>query len=126
VSSYETHCVICGAALTGRQHRTCSDRCRKARQRKPPALRDCRLCGQPFQPTGPGRRSVCPYEDADDYCQGLQDAQEDAQAAQLAARQEAVCACGCARPLPYAGRGRPPKFASPACRTRTYRRKART
>lgn len=120
--TYETHCANCGDALTGRQERTCSARCRKAIQRKAPALRTCKLCHQPFKPTGPGRQSICPYEDADDYCQGLQDAQDDAQAAIQAARKAAVCACGCGAQLSYAGRGRPPRFASPACKTRTYRR----
>lgn len=124
--TYETHCAHCGDPLTGRQRRACSPRCRKALQRASAALRTCKLCGQPFKPSGPGRRSVCPYEDADDYCQGLQDDQEDAAAIRQAERAAAVCACGCGAPLPYAGRGRPPKFASPACRTRTYRKAARS
>lgn len=118
---YETHCANCGEALTGRQRRTCSPRCRKAVQRTSPALRTCKLCAQPFKPSGPGRRSVCPYDDADDFCQGLQDDQEDALAARSAAREEAACE-GCNKPLPYAGRGRPPRFCGPACKTRTYRK----
>ena len=122
---YETHCAHCGDALTGRQRRTCSARCRKAIQRKPPELRTCRLCSQPFKPSGPGRRSVCPYEDADDFCRGLQDDAEDAQAARTAMRAEAHCeAPGCGKPLAYSGRGRPPRFCGPACKTRSYRRSA--
>lgn len=121
---YETHCANCGEGLTGRQRRTCSPRCRKAVQRKSPALRTCKLCSQPFKPSGHGRRSVCPYDDADDFCQGLQDDAEDAQAARLAAREASVCACPCRQPLTYSGRGRPPRFASPACKTRTYRKEA--
>lgn len=120
---YETHCVHCGEPLTGRQRRTCSPRCRKAVQRKAPALRECKLCRQPFKPAGPGRRSVCPYDDADDYCQGLQDDAEDAQAARQALRAEAKCDCG--KALPYAGRGRPPRFCGPACKTRAYRQEAK-
>jgi hypothetical protein len=121
VARYETHCVTCGEGLTGRQVRTCSPRCRKAAQRPAPKLRTCRLCSQPFKPAGPGRRSVCPYDDADEFCQGLQDIAEDAEAARLAALEAATCACGCGIRLTYAGRGRPPRFASPACKTRTYR-----
>lgn len=124
---YETHCASCGDALTGRQRKTCSARCRKAVQRKAPGLRTCKLCQQPFQPSGPGRRSVCPYDDADDYCQALQDDAEDAQAVRLALRQEARCeATGCGQPLAYSGRGRPPRFCGPTCKTRTYRREARS
>lgn len=123
---YETHCAHCGEPLTGRQRRTCSPRCRKAIQRKPPALRTCKVCQQPFQPSGPGRQSVCPYEDADDYCRSLQDDREDADAIRQAALQEAQCeGPGCEEPVPYAGRGRPPRFHSPACKTRAYRREAR-
>ncbi|KOG21990.1 hypothetical protein [Streptomyces viridochromogenes] len=123
----ETHCAHCGDPLTGRQRRTCSPRCRKAVQRSAPALRTCKLCRQPFQPSGPGRQSICPYDDADDFCQGLQDDQEDAEAARLAAREEAVCeGPECSSPLPYAGRGRPPRFCSSSCRTRAYRREARS
>ncbi|MCI3271008.1 hypothetical protein [Streptomyces cylindrosporus] len=123
---YETHCAHCGDPLTGRQRRACSARCRKALQRTSPSLRTCKLCNQPFKPVGPGRRTVCPYEDADDYCQGLQDEAEDAEAIRQAQLREAVCACGCGRALPYSGRGRPPRFASPACKTRTYREEARS
>jgi len=120
--TYETHCANCGEPLTGRQRRTCSPRCRKAIQRKSAPLRTCRLCNQPFKPTGKGLQTLCPYEDADEYCQRLQDDEEDAQAARMAAREGATCACGCGQTLTYAGRGRPPRFASPACKTRTYRR----
>lgn len=123
---YETHCASCGTPLVGRQRRTCSPRCRKAIQRESVTLRTCTLCGQPFMPSGPGRRSVCPYEDADFYCQSLQNDAEDASVALRALRDAAVCECGCGAPLPYAGRGRPPKFASAACRTRAYRRAAQS
>lgn len=32
-----------------------------------------------------------------------------------------VCGCGCGRPLVYTGTGRPPTFATPACRTAVAR-----
>lgn len=119
---YETDCVVCGKPLEGRQRRTCSPRCRKAAQRPAPPLRTCKLCGQPFQPVGPGRRTVCPYDDADEYCQELQDALEDDQAAAQAARLEAVCeGPDCGVPVPYSGRGRPRRYCSVRCRNRAYR-----
>ncbi|WP_330478693.1 hypothetical protein OG301_26815 [Streptomyces platensis] len=124
---FEPDCLHCGTPLEGRQRRTCSARCRKAIQRQAPALRVCRLCGQPFQPTGRGRVTLCPYDDADDFCQGLQDDQEDLQAARLAAREEGQCeGPGCSSPLTYGGRGRPSRFCSPACKTRAYRAEARS
>lgn len=119
---YEASCLHCGTALEGRQQRTCSARCRKAIQRPTRPLKTCKICEQPFQPTGPGRPSVCAYDEADDYCQGLQDAQEDAQAIRQAARESATCqGPGCSAALAYGGRGRPPRFCSSTCKTRTYR-----
>ncbi|MFI0219152.1 hypothetical protein [Streptomyces lydicus] len=108
------------------QRRTCSNACRTAlsrsRREKPRALVTCRLCGQPFLPRGRGRWAVCPYDDADDFCQELQDDRVDTNAIRLAALDEAVCqGPDCQEPIPYAGRGRPPKFHSAACRTRSYR-----
>jgi hypothetical protein len=119
---FEPTCLHCGKALEGRQRRTCSPRCRKAIQRPTRPLRTCKLCAQPFQPTGPGQPTVCPYDDADDYCQNLQDAQEDDQAARVAARELQECqGPGCALPVPYTGRGRPPRYCSRSCRDRDYR-----
>lgn len=124
---YEPNCLHCGGPLTGRQRRACSPRCRKALQRGTRPLRTCKLCRQPFMPAGPGQPSVCPYEDADDFCQGLQNDAEDAEATRQALRQAATCqGPSCDQPLPYAGRGRPPRFCGPVCRTRTYRQEARS
>lgn len=119
----EPNCLHCGAALTGRQARTCSPRCRKAIQRPPRPLKTCRLCKQPFQPAGPGQPSVCDYEtEADDLCQGLQDDQEDAQASIQAARAGATCeGPACSVPLAHGGRGRPRRFCSVRCRSAAYR-----
>lgn len=106
------------------QRRTCSPRCRvalsRARREKPRELIVCRLCGEPFMPRGRGRWAVCPYEDADAYCQQLQDDAEDAGAMQMAARAERTCE-HCDKPVPYSGRGRPPRFCAPRCRTAHYR-----
>lgn len=124
MTQYETHCVVCGDPLEGRQRRTCSSRCRKAAQRPAPGLRTCKLCQQPFQSAGPGRRTTCPYDDADDFCQQLQDDQEDAQATRLFALEEAVCqGPDCGEPIPYSGRGRPRRFCSVRCRNRLTRLK---
>lgn len=113
---FEPNCLHCGKALEGRQRRTCSARCRKAIQRPSRPLRTCKLCAQPFQPTGPGQPTVCPYDDADDFCQGLQDDQEDLQASRVAALEERTCqGPGCALPVPYTGRGRPRLFCSRRC-----------
>ncbi|WP_434795178.1 hypothetical protein WN979_14435 [Streptomyces albidoflavus] len=108
------------------QRRTCSPRCRtalsRARREKPRPLAICALCGQPFKQEGRGRRTVCPYDAADDFCQGLQDDAEDANAMRLAELGEAVCqGPECEEPIPYAGRGRPARFCSAKCRTRCYR-----
>ncbi|CDR07363.1 hypothetical protein GCM10022420_005350 [Streptomyces iranensis] len=108
------------------QRRTCSARCRTAlsrsRREKPRPLVTCKLCGQPFLQRGRGRRTVCPYEDADSFCQELQDEAEDAESIRLSELGEVVCqGPGCEEPIPYAGRGRPPKYHSAACRTRSYR-----
>lgn len=118
MTDYETQCVVCGTGLTGRQTRVCAaSRCRKAIQRPKAPLRDCKLCGQPFQPVGPGRRTVCPYNDADDFCQGLQDDRDDRQAALTASRASAECqAPTCTAPVPYSGRGRPRLYCSRSCR----------
>lgn len=120
--NFEPDCLHCGKTLEGRQRRTCSPRCRKAIQRKPPGLRTCKLCAQPFQPSGRGRPTTCPYDDADDYCQSLQDDQEDALAARAAAREAQTCqAPNCGAPAPYTGRGRPPLYCSRSCKGRAYR-----
>ncbi len=37
-----------------------------------------------------------------------------------AALAEAECA-HCRKPIPYSGRGRPPKYCDPTCRTASYR-----
>ncbi len=34
-----------------------------------------------------------------------------------------TCQCGCGKPLDSPGRGTPRKYATPACRTRAYRRR---
>jgi hypothetical protein len=34
-----------------------------------------------------------------------------------------TCVCGCGRPVTWSGRGRPPRFAGPACRAAVYRRR---
>jgi len=125
---FETHCVECGTPLKGRQVRTCSTRCRVAdyrrSRRQGPKLRTCRLCGQPFTPTSRGRQSVCPYDDADDYCQGLQDDEEDLQAMRRAALEERVCeGPDCDQPIPYSGRGRPRRFCSRRCENRLRRQR---
>lgn len=124
--TYETECAHCRGPLTGRQRRACSDACRKALQRRSPALRTCRLCNQPFKPSGRGQRTVCPYEDADTYCQGLQDNAEDAEAMRQALRQAATCeGPGCSAPLYHAGPGRPRKYCSRTCRNRGYKAQAK-
>ncbi|QKV92938.1 hypothetical protein HUT19_15210 [Streptomyces sp. NA02950] len=108
------------------QRRTCSAKCRTAlsrsRREKPRSLATCRLCGQPFLQRGRGRRTTCPYDDADSFCQELQDDAEDAESRLKATRVEAICqGPDCEEPVPYSGRGRPSKFHSAACRTRSYR-----
>lgn len=124
MTHYETHCAnpACGEPLSGRQRRTCSHRCRQAvyRGAQSRPLGTCKLCHQPFKQEGRGTRTVCPYEDADQYCQQLQDDQEDAQARRTADLAEAECE-HCQKPIPYAGRGRPKRFCAPRCRTAFYR-----
>lgn len=111
------------------QRRTCSPKCRvalsRARREKPRPLVTCKLCGQPFMPRGRGRWTTCPYNDADDLCRGLQDdaEQDDAEdegAMRTAALAERTCE-HCDKPIPYSGRGRPPRFCAPRCRTAHYR-----
>ncbi|GAA3804463.1 hypothetical protein GCM10022206_49190 [Streptomyces chiangmaiensis] len=106
------------------QRRTCSNACRtalsRARREKARPLVTCQLCGQPFMPRGRGRWTVCPYEDADNFCRERQDDREDAQSMRTAALAEAECE-HCQTPIPYSGRGRPKRFCAPRCRTAFYR-----
>jgi hypothetical protein len=124
--SYEDECAHCGAELTGRKRRFCSQRCRTAASRSMRPMRPCRLCGDLFLPEGPGQPSTCPYDDAPPACQDLQDDEEDRQASVRASRAlsraDTCQGPGCASQLLYGGRGRPPRYCSRACRNRATRK----
>ncbi|WP_262700558.1 MULTISPECIES: hypothetical protein [Streptomyces] len=128
MTTYETHCGGCDAPLTGRQRQWCSDACRLRQYAKPLALRDCRLCGQPFQPIN-SRQRVCRFEVDNswgDACFEAQNAefnrQDDVVLYWREVRDSAVCeGPTCTAEIPYSGRGRPKRFCSARCRVAANR-----
>ena len=125
---HETNCVRCGAALTGRQERYCSPRCRQAAyragRRKRPEMKKCPLCGNLFEAWHP-RKKYCDYNDEAGYdCinaqEDLKEAAEDARES----RQRARCA-HCGGPAGWTGRERPRHFCSNRCKQADYRNRQR-
>ncbi|MET9835585.1 DUF2116 family Zn-ribbon domain-containing protein [Streptomyces sp. NPDC006385] len=116
----ESHCVVCGTALSGRQERYCASKCRQRQFRMSQltsdqlwakrAGKDCEECGEPFDPKNTRQRFCSP------------NCAVRAEDEKIKAREEAECQLdGCENNAGWDGVGRARKYCSAAHRTKAYR-----